>query len=98
MIIKVILLIFAYLLIGIAVLEVVLWHDRKVGSYDNWIDEDDEIDQSLAVMMWPILIPTLSIYILHIGLKHLIKGVRIFFTTIVYLIAAMIDKDREDKE
>ncbi len=96
MIIKVILLIFAYLLIGIAVLEGVLWHDRKVGYYDNWIDEDDETDQSLAVMMWPVLIPILSLYILHIGLKHLIKGVRIFFTTIVYLIAAMIDNDRRE--
>lgn len=98
MIIKVILLIFVYLLIGIAVLEGVLWRDRKVSMFDRWMDATDEIDQTLTVMIWPVFIPILGLYILHIGLKHLIKGVRIFFTTIVYLIAAMIDKDREDKE
>ena len=99
MIIKVILIIFAYLLIGIAVLEGVLWHDRKVGFVDSWLyDEKDDIEQSLVVILWPAVLPMLWIYLLCIGLKHLIKAVRIFFTTLVYLIAAIIDKEREDKE
>lgn len=97
MIINVILIIFAYLLIGVAVLEGILWRDRKKNFIEKWIDETDDVGTSLIVMFWPATIPVLGGYILFIGLKHLIKGVRIFFTTIVYLIAAMIDKDREDK-
>lgn len=93
MLIKIMLLIFAYLLIGIAVLEGVLWHDRKVGFVDNWLyDEKDDVEQSLVVILWPIALPMIWIYALHLGLKHLIKGVRIFFTAIVYTIAALIDK------
>lgn len=89
MIFKVILIIFAYLLIGIAVLEIILWHDRKVDFVDGWIcDPNDDVEQALTVLSWPIVLPILWIY----GLRYLIKGVRIFFTTIVYLIAALIDK------
>lgn len=94
MIIKVILIIFAYLLIGIAVLEWVLWLDRKTSSSDKWINKEDDWEQTITVIIWPVVLPMLWIY----GLKYLIKGVRIFFTTIVYLVAAIIDKDREDKE
>lgn len=88
MIIKVILIIFAYLLIGIAVLEWVLWLDRKTSSSDKWINEEDDWEQTITVIIWPVVLPMLWVY----GLKYLIKGVRIFFTTIVYLIAALIDK------
>lgn len=99
MIFKAIFFIFAYLLIGIAVLEGVLWHDRKVGFVDSWLyDEKDDVEQSLVVILWPGVLPKLWIYLLCIGLKYLIKAVRIFFTTIVYLIAAIIDKDREESE
>ena len=98
MIIKVILIIFAYLLVGIAVLEWVLWLDRKTSSSDKWINEEDDWEQSLVVVSWPVMIPILGIYILYLGLKYLIKGVRIFFTAIVYLIAAIIDKNMEDKK
>lgn len=98
MIIKIILIIFAYLLIGIAVLEVMLWHDRKVGFFDKWIDETSDWEQTSAVILWPIVLPMIWIYVLHLGLKHLIKGVRIFFTAIVYLMAAIIDKDSEESE
>lgn len=94
MIIKIMLLIFAYLLVGIAVLEWVLWLDRKTSSSDKWINEEDDWEQTITVIIWPVVLPMLWIY----GLKYLIKGVRIFFTIIVYLVAAIIDKDREDKE
>lgn len=93
MIIKIMLLIFAYLLVGIAVLEWVLWLDRKTSSSDKWINEEDDWEQTITVIIWPVVLPMLGIYVL----RYLIKGVRIFFTAIVYLIAAMIDKDREDK-
>lgn len=94
MIFKIILIIFAYLFIGIAVLEIMLWHDRKVEFIDKWIDETSDWDQTATVILWPIVLPILWIY----ALKYLIKGVRIFFTTIVYLIAAIINKDREESE
>lgn len=98
MIIKVILIIFAYLLMGIAVLEGMLWRDRRESFIDRWLDTDDDVEQVMVVTLWPVAIPLLGVYILFIGLKHLIKGVRIFFTAIAYLIAAIIDKEREDKE
>ncbi len=94
MITKIMLLIFAYLLIGIAVLEWVLWSDRKTSSSDKWINDEDDWEQTMTVILWPVILPMLWIY----GLKYLIKGIRIFITTIVYLIAALIDKDKEDKE
>lgn len=96
MIIKVILIIFAYLLIGIAVLEGTLWLDRKDGHTDKWVDEDEDTEQTLAVILWPVILPMLWIYLLNIGLKHLIKGVRIFFTAIVYIIAAIIDEPSKE--
>lgn len=88
MIIKVILIIFAYLLIGIAVLEWVLWSDRKTSSSDKWINDEDDWEQTMTVILWPVILPMLWIY----GLKYLIKGVRIFFTATVYIIAALIDR------
>lgn len=92
MIIKVILIIFAYLLIGIAVLECILWRDRREGFIERWVDTTDDVEQVLAVILWPAILPALGFYLLCIGLMHLIKGVRIFFTATVYLIAAIIDK------
>lgn len=92
------LIIFAYLLIGIAVLEGLLWRDRKVSFIDQWLDAEDEMEQVLVVIFWPAAIPTLGVYILYLGLKHLIKGVRIFFTTIVYLVAAIISNKKEEKK
>lgn len=96
MIIKVMLVIFIYLLIGIAVLEIMLWRDRKVGFIDKWIDETSDYEQTSVVILWPIALPMVWIYLLFIGLKHLIKGVRIFFTATVYIIAAIIDKPSEE--
>ena len=78
--------------IGIAVLEGVLWRDRKVSFIDRWVDETDDVELVLVVICWPVTIPVLGLYILFIGLKHLIKDLRIFFTAIAYLIAAIIDK------
>lgn len=96
MLIKIMLLIFAYLLIGIAVLEVMLWRDRKVSFIDKWIDETSDWEQTMTVILWPVILPMLWVYLLNIGLKRLIKGVRIFFTATVYIIAAIIDKPSEE--
>lgn len=97
MIIKVMLVIFIYLLIGIAVLEIMLWRDRKVDYIKRLIeDPKDDAELITTVVYWPVLVIVLGIYILYFGLKHLIKGTRIFFTAIVYLVAAIIDMEREE--
>lgn len=88
MIFKVILLIFAYLLIGCATLEIMLWHDRKVGFIEKWIDETSDWEQVYVVIFWPVTSLILWMY----ALGYLIKAVRIFFTATVYVIAALIDK------
>lgn len=104
MIVKVMLIIFAYLLIGCAILEITLWHDRKVDLTETWLsDPKDEVEQNLTAILWPFIIPELFTRILVIVIEFmfketgiLIKVVRIFFTTLVYLIAAIIDKDKEE--
>lgn len=103
MIIKVILIIFVYLLIGIAVLEVELWHDRKVDFIERWVkDPTDDVEVTMTVIFWPAIFLMMVAFILFIylftGLNHLIKGIRIFFTTIIYLIDAIIDKKREEED
>lgn len=100
MIIKIMLIIFAYLLIGCAVLEIILWHDRKADLTDTWLsDPKDEVEQNLTAILWPFIIPELFIRILVIVIEFmfkeigiLIKGIRVIFTTLVYVIAAIIDK------
>lgn len=106
MIIKIILTIllecFVYLLIGIALLEVLLWHDRKADFIERWVkDPTDDIEITMTVIFWPVMLLTMLVYVLctvfsHLftGINHLIKGIRIFFTTIVYLIVAIIDKGK----
>lgn len=92
MIIKVILLVFAYLLTGVAILEGLLCYDRRSYSRSNWIDYRDDFEQVMVVAFWPLILPIIIIGVLYIGLVRFIKIVRIFFTTIVYLIAVIIDK------
>jgi len=103
-VIKVILIIFAYSLIGIAVMEMVLWHDMKCAYNDEWLDLVDDTDQTtLTVILWPFVL--IKLFMLCIGtafvymfkaLGVFIKGVRKFFRTVVYLIAAMIDKRKRE--
>ena len=106
MIIKVILYLVAYLFIGITFLELELWHDRKVDFIKRWVnDPTDDIEVTMTVIFWPVIFLVMVAYLLcigfshlFIGLNHFIKGIRIFFITIVYLIATIIDKERGDKE
>lgn len=93
-VIKVILIIFAYLLVGIAVLEGLSWYDRQ--HYDNYTWIEDEFDQVTVVTFWPFVLIPIILAILYKGLVHFIKGIRIFFTTVVYLLAAMIDKGKKE--
>lgn len=91
MIIKVMLIIFVYFIMGFVSLEILLYLDRKeTDSTYKWIHDDT--DQTAAFILWPIIISTLGLYALFIGLKSLIKGTRILYTTIIFLILTIIDK------
>lgn len=91
MIVKVMLTIFAYSIMGFVTLEILLYQDRKeTDSTYKWIKDDT--DQTAAFILWPFIIPVLGLYALFIGLKYLIKGTRIFYTTIIFLILTIIDK------
>lgn len=93
-VIKVILIIFAYLMVGIAILEGLLWYDRHHYSNYTWIEDD--FDQVIIVTCWPFVLIPIIFAILYIGLVYFIKGTRIFFTTIVYLLAAIISNWRDN--
>lgn len=91
MIVKVVLIIFMYLIMGFVSLEILLYLDRKeTDSTYKWIHDD--IDQTAAFILWPFIIPVLGMYALFIGLKSLIKGTRIIYTTIIFIILTIIDK------
>lgn len=94
MVIKVILIIIAYFLIGVAVLEGLSWYDRQ--HYDNYTWIEDELDQVTTVTFWPFVLIPVILAILYKGLVYFIKGVRIFFTTIIYLIGAIISKRKDE--
>lgn len=97
---------FAYVLIGTAILEIMLWHVRKGDNFiDDWLDDPvEESEQTLTVILWPLLVPDLFIHILKKVIKFIfketgviIKKIRIFYTTIIFIIAAIINKEKEDE-
>lgn len=95
---------FVYVLIGTAILEIMLWHVRKGDNIiDDWLDDPvEESEQTLTVIFWPLLVPDLFIHILKKLIKFMfketgiiIKGIRIFYTAIIFLIsAAIIHKEK----
>lgn len=95
MIVKVMLAIFAYSIMGFVTLEILLYQDRKEkDSTLKWIKDDT--DQTAAFILWPFIIPVLGLFALFMGLKFLVKKTRILYITIVYLIAALIDKPSKE--
>lgn len=91
MIVKVMLVIFIYFIMGFVTLEILLFQDRKETDFTlKWIKDD--ADQTAAFILWPFIIPFLGLYVLFIGLKSLIKRIRILYTTIIFLILTIIDK------
>ena len=86
MILKIIALVFVYLLCGVGVLELVRLHDRKVDWEHEWLFGSDDVEQMFIVVMFPIvLIPLIFMAV--------IKGIQIVFTTIVYTIVALVKRD-----
>lgn len=85
--IKVLIFIIMYLLCGIGTLELILFHDRKVdGLFDKWEGDLDTTDQTIVVILFPMFI----VLILFWAIGLIIKGLRVFITTIVYSLVALI--------
>ena len=90
MIIKIILGIFAYLLCGVATLELYFWRDRHCESEMDKFVEDDEIWQVIVVVFFPFFLFLAILYVTYKGLLLIIRLIRTLFTTIIYLIIALI--------
>lgn len=96
MTIKLILVAFLYMIMGFITLEYMLYHDRKVDYIDRWIDGD--FDQVMVVTFWILIVPRLLMRALYIYFKSIIKEIRVFYTTIIFLIAASIHKEKEEEK
>lgn len=83
MVLKIIALVFGYLLCGVGVLELVKLHDRKVDWEHEWLYGSDDVEDMFVVILFPIMLIPLI-------LMAVIKGIQIVFTTIVYTIVALI--------
>lgn len=97
MILKIIGLIFGYLLCGVGTLELVKLHDRKVDWINRWVDDSDELDEVFVVVLFPVLLLMMLLWAIGKAIALFIKAVRTVFTTIVYTIVALI-RGKNDTE
>ena len=89
--IKVLIFIILYLLCGIGTLELISFHDRKVDRlFDKWADDLDTTEQTIVVILCPLFIVLILFWAVGKGLGLIIKGLRVFITTIVYSLVALI--------
>jgi len=100
MILKIIALVFGYLLGGVGVLELIRLHDRHTDWIHQWLDRDDELEQVSVVILWPFaLVYLLMPWLIGKFVFAFIKVVQIIFTTLTYIVVALIkgnDKEQED--
>jgi len=99
MILKIIALVFGYLLGGVGVLELIRLHDRHTDWIHQWLDRDDELEQVSVVILWPFaLVYLLMPWLIGKFVFAFIKVVQIMFTALAYMIAALIkDKEQENE-
>lgn len=62
MILKIIALVFGYLLCGVGTLELVKLHDRKVDWINRWVDDSDELDEVFVVVLFPVLLSMMLLW------------------------------------
>lgn len=90
MILRIIALVFGYLLCGVGVLELVRLHDRHTDWIDKWMDDDDEIEQVMVVLLFPVALLFLIFWVVRKIVFWFIKIVQTVFTTLIYTIVALI--------
>jgi len=96
MILKIIGAVFGYLLCGVGVLELIRLHDRHTDYVHQFMDLDDEIEQVIVVVLFPVFLLCLIAGVIGKFVFVFIKAVQMIFTTLAYLIVALIKgKDKE---
>ena len=100
MVLKIIEAVFGYLLCGVGVLELIRLHDRHTDWIHRWLDCDDELEQVSVVILWPFALVCLLIpWLIGKFVFAFIKVVQIIFTTLTYIVVALIkgkNKEQED--
>ena len=94
MILKIIAFVFGYLLCGVGVLELVRLHDRHTDWIGKWIDDDDEIEQVMVVLLFPVALSFLILLVVGKIVFWFIKIVQTVFTTLIYTIVALVKGDK----
>lgn len=94
MILKIIALVFGYLLGGVGTLELVKLHDRHSEWINRWGDDSDELDEVMVVVLFPVLLLMILLWAIGKAIAFFIKVVRTVFTTIVYTIIALVKGDK----
>ena len=99
MILKIIGAVFGYLLCGVGVLELIRLHDRHTNYIDQWLEYDDESEQVIAVVLFPIILVYIIPWLIGKFVFVFIKVVQMIFTTLTYMIVALIkEKDKEQED
>lgn len=94
MIIKIILGIFLYLLIGVGVLNIMLWHDRNVGDFDEWIIDD--VMKFLVVLLVPMSLMWVLMWLFYKAVMAFINLTQTVFVAAVYMIKAALKSGGAD--
>ena len=96
MILKIIALVFGYLLGGVGTLELLKLHDRHSEWVNRWVDDSDELDEVFVVVLFPLLLPMILLWAIGKAIAFFIKAVRTVFTTLIYTIVALVKEKDND--
>ena len=99
MIIKIILGILLYLLIGVGVLNIMLWHDRNAEDFDEWITDD--VMKFFVVLLMPISLMWALMWLFYKAVIAFINFTQTIIVAAVYMIKAALkgggaDGDQKD--
>ena len=94
MILKIIALVFGYMLCGVGTLELLKLHDRHSDWIDKWVEDSDELEEAFVVTIFPAYLLMILFWVIGKSIAFFTKAVRTVFTTIVYTIVALIKGDK----
>ncbi len=79
-------------------MELVRLHDRHTDWIDKWMDDDDEIEQVMVVLLFPVMLLFLILWVVRKIVFWFIKTVQTVFTTLIYTIVALVkEKDNDTR-
>ena len=93
MILKIIAFTFGYMLCGVGILELLKLHDRHSEWIDRWVEDSDELEESFVVIIFPAYLLMMLFWVMSKVIAFFTKAVRTVFTTIVYMIVALVKGD-----